>query len=380
MTMRDNFLASILIAGLLLLSVGCGEGSGFPGDEDSDGVKSLLHIAYEPAPYEYTLPPGFPPLPVPSDNPLTEDGVQLGRFLFYDPILSGDSTMACASCHLPQAAFSDNSDFPIGIDGLPARRSSMSLVNVAYYDRGLFWDGRVATLEEQAVLPVEDPVELHNTWPNVERKLQNHPLYPDMFRKAFGISSTREITRDLAVRALAQFERIMLSSGTSKYDRFLRGAYIPTDDEIAGHDMFFDSDEFLPDAECGHCHTGFLMTTNEYRNNGLDSVGPTTQDLLNFEDPGRGAVTGRLLDNGLFRIPTLRNIELTAPYMHDGRFNSLEEVVEHYNSGGHTAINEDPLLYPLGLNDEQKAQIVAFLRMLTDDQLTSNADLTNPFE
>ena len=350
------------------------------GGTDTEAGESLVHIPYDPQPYEIALPPGFPSMPIPEDNPLTNDGVQLGRHLFYDPILSADSSMSCSSCHLPFAAFSDNTDFPIGIDGLPARRSSMSLVNVAYYTKGLFWDGRVATLEEQALLPVEDPVELHNTWPNVEMKLQRHDKYPELFRKAFGIASSDKITRDLAVKAIAQFERIMLSSGTSRYDRFLRGEYIPSDDEIAGHDMFFDSDDFLPDAECGHCHTGFLMTINEYRNNGLDSVGPTIEDLLNFEDRGRGAVTGRLLDNGLFRIPTLRNIELTAPYMHDGRFNTLEEVVEHYNSGGHNSINEDPLLYPLGLSEEQKMQIVAFLRMLTDDQSSQNPDLTNPFE
>lgn len=365
---------------ILVILVGCGDGAQLPGDGDSDGAVSLLHIPYDPQPYQLVVPAGFPAFPQPQDNPLTTAGVQLGRFLFYDPILSGDSTMSCSSCHLPTAAFSDNTDFPRGIDGIAARRSSMSLVNVAYYNKGLFWDGRVSTLEQQALLPVEDPVELHNTWPNVEMKLQRHERYPEMFRKAFGISATDEITRDLTVRAIAQFERIILSSGESKYDRFLRGAYFPTDDEIAGHDMFFDSDDFLPDAECGHCHTGFLMTTNEYRNNGLDSVGPLMEDLLNYDDKGLGAVTGRLLDNGLFRIPTLRNIELTAPYMHDGRFATLEEVVEHYNSGGHNTINEDPLLYPLGLTDTQKSQLVAFLRMLTDDQLADNPDLLSPFE
>lgn len=355
----------------------CGEDNGIIVD-DLPG-EDLTDVSYDPQPYELDLPPGFPPLPVPADNPLTADGVQLGRFLFYDPILSADSSMSCSSCHLPSASFSDNTALPRGIDGIPTRRSSMSLLNVAYYNRGLFWDGRIATLEEQALLPVEDPVELHDTWPNVEGKLRRHEEYPAMFRKAFGISNSTEITKELAAKAIAQFERIILSSGESKYDRFLRGAYIPTDDEIAGHDMFFDSDEFLPDAECGHCHTGFLMTTNEYRNNGVDSVGPTTEDLNNFEDKGRGEVTDKLLDNGLFRIPTLRNIALTAPYMHDGRFQTLEEVVDHYDSGGHNSINEDPLLYPLGLTAKQKEQIITFLHMLTDDQVAQNPDLSNPF-
>ena len=153
----------------------------------SDGFQDLTDIPYEPVDYELVVPCGFPTMEIPADNPLTVDGVQLGRFLFYDPILSADSTMSCASCHLPSGVFTDNLAVSTGIDGIAGTRSSMSLLNVGYFYNGLFWDGRASTLEEQALLPVEDPIEMHNTWPNVVAKLQVHENYPKMFRKAFGI-------------------------------------------------------------------------------------------------------------------------------------------------------------------------------------------------
>ena len=197
----------------------------------------------------------------------------------------------------------------------------MSLLNVGFYRTGLFWDGRINTLEEQALLPIEDPIELHDDWDGVVEEFRAHELYPELFRKAFGIDDRTEITKELAAKALAQFERIMISSGNSKFDRVLRGEAFFTIDELNGYDMFFDNVATLPDAECGHCHNVPLMTTNEYENNGLIEAAT----LNDFKDIGHGAVTGDPFDNGTFRVPTLRNISLTAPYMHDGRFATLED-------------------------------------------------------
>lgn len=335
----------------------------------------LSDIAYNPVAYFPPIPEGFPQLEQPADNKMTVEGLQLGRMLFFDPILSGDSTMSCASCHDPKSSFTDNLAFSTGIDGEQGKRSSMSLLNVGFFHSGLFWDGRVQNLEEQAVLPVEDPVELHGNWTEIEEKLRNHPDYPAKFRKAFGIEDREEITRELAAKAIAQFERNLVSSGNSKFDRYIRGEIFLTDDEQDGFDMFFDNVADLPDAECGHCHMQPLFTTNEYFNNGIEDVA----SLDDFPDIGFGAVTGKRSDNGKFRIPGLRNIAHTAPYMHDGRFETLEEVVDHYNSGGFPTDNRHPLLRPLGLTPKQKSQILDFLHTLTDTTFLNNPLLDNPF-
>lgn len=346
--------------------------------EDMIDPNDLTDIDYAPVPYNLEVPDVFPTLVMPDDNPLTVEGVQLGRRLFYDPILSGDNTKSCSSCHLREHGFADITAGSEGIDGIVGDRNSMSLLNLAFIDNGFFWDGRANNLEEQAFDPVVNPIELHDTWENVEERLRAHDDYPERFRKAFGIESKIEITSDLVTKALAQFERIMVSGGNSKYDQFLRpnSGVFPSDSELNGYDMFFDISPDLPDAECGHCHGGPLLTTSEYFNNGLDPA----PDLNDFPDKGRGDVTGVLFDNGKFRAPSLRNIALTAPYMHDGRFETLEEVVEHYNSGGHYADNLDPLITPLNLTEQQIQDIVNLLHTFTDTTYLQNEDLTNPFE
>ena len=339
--------------------------------------KDLTGIAYTPIPVDIEKLANFPIMDIPEDNPLTEDGITLGRHLFFDPVLSANQEMSCASCHLPSLAFTDNLPVSTGIDKIPGIRSSMALFNVGYYTKGLFWDGSVVTLEEQALLPVEDPIELHHSWGDVENDLQQHDTYPEQFRKAFGITNTSEITKDLAVKAIAQFERTLLS-GNSRYDRVVRGEEFFEDEEFNGWYMFFDIGNDLPDAECGHCHNRPLFTTNDYFNNGLDSVG----DLNAFKDLGLGAITQRTFDNGKFRAPTLRNIALTAPYMHDGRFQTLEEVVDHYNEGVHYADNVDPLLLKpegLGLNEQQKKDLITFLHTLTDTSFVNNPAYQSPF-
>ncbi len=339
-------------------------------------INDLSGIPYEPEPYIVNIPAIFPELEVPADNPMTKEGVQLGRRLFYDPILSADNSMSCSTCHEPDKNFTDGFSTSFGIDGIAGTRSSMSLENIGLFYNGLFWDGRAQTLEEQALEPITNPVELNNTWENVIEKLKEDDDYPQRFRKAFGIESRNEITKELAAKAIAQFERIIISNANSRYDQFNRGEIFPTDSEYNGFDMFFDISPDLPDAECAHCHGGPLFTTNEYINNGLDEA----PDLNDFPDLGRGAITEYLYDNGKFRAPSLRNIALTAPYMHDGRFETLEEVIDHYNSGGHYAENVDPLINNLGLNEEEKGDLLAFLLTLTDTTYLSNPDLSNPFE
>lgn len=335
---------------------------------------SLTDIKYSPTSYNLDLPAEFPPFELPDDNELTTEKVELGQHLFYDPILSADSTMSCSSCHLPEKGFTDGERISFGIDGIAGERSSMSLVNQAFYNTGLFWEGRVETLEEQALLPVEDPIELHNNWNGLMKKLRNHDLYPTLFRKAFGVDYTGEMTKEMAAKALAQFQRVIIS-GNSKFDRVIRDEDVFTDEELEGFEMFFDRNPDLVDAECAHCHNAPLLTTNEYRNNGLTEV----ENLSDFPDLGRGLVTGNPLDYGKFRVPSLRNISLTGPYMHDGRFETLEEVIEHYNSGGHFSPNRDPLLYPLGLTEEEKSNLKLFLLTLVDTSYLSNTYIQNPF-
>lgn len=338
-----------------------------------DGV-DLTDISYDPIPYEVVSPTGYPQLEEPAGNAMTVDGVALGRELFYDPILSVDSTMACASCHKQEKAFTDGLAISTGVDGIAGHRSSMSLVDVGFFYNGLFWDGRSANLEDQALLPVEDPIELHHRWPEVIEKFKVHADYPTMFRKAFGIESDAEITRDLASMALAQFERSLVSSGNTKYERVLDEKDVFESDELMGFEIYFDKDITLPDGQCLHCHGGPLLTDNEYRNNGLD----VAADYDDFPDLGRGEVDGEFINKGKFRTPSLRNIEHTAPYMHDGRFETLEEVMDHYTSGGHPSINKDPLIDSIFLNVEQKAAVIAFLKTLSDDDFLTNEAYSNP--
>lgn len=368
--MRVYPIISIILTVFIVL-VSCRRTTVNPVDQD------ILDIPYEPILMQPTLPPGYPGFEQPNDNLMTFDGVALGRSLFYDPILSIDSTVSCAGCHFQSLGFTDGLKVSLGVDQTPGLRSSMSLVDIAFHSDGLFWDGRSQTLEEQALHPVEDPLEMKDTWANVEGKLQNHPTYPGMFRKAFGIQSRDDMTRDLVTKALAQFERSLISSGNSRFDQFIRGEIGLEEDEIDGYLMFFDlRPGELPDAECGHCHSQPLFTTFEYFNNGLDPA----SDFMSFQDAGRGAVSGDITDNGKFKVPTLRNIAHSAPYMHDGRFNTLAEVVDHYNQGGNLSPNKHPLISPLGLNETHKASLIAFLHTLTDTTFLNNPAFSDPNE
>lgn len=371
----SEYRPHIILLVLLALILACCDDSPGPDPMMSDDV-DLTDIDYDPQAYDLVYPDHFPTMVIPTDNPMTQEGVELGRRLFFDPVLSLDSTQSCSLCHLQAGSFTDNLSVSTGVDGIAGHRSSMSLLNIGFATNGLFWDGRVETLEEQALLPVEDPIELHNMWPNVIQKLKSHTDYPQRFRKAFGINKSSEIDRELAVKAIAQFERSLVSSGNSKYDKVISGVSVFTDEELRGFDIFFDIElDTARHAECGHCHNAPLFTTNEYRNNGLDAV----QTLEDFADKGLGETTGRIFDNGLFRIPTLRNIEFTAPYMHDGRFETLDEVIDHYITGGFHADNLGAVMRPLNLTDEDKQNLIAFIKTLADPDFMSNPIYSNPF-
>lgn len=357
-------LKNILCISLLLLLISC----------KKDKMGDLVDTPYSPTTATFNIPPNFPILEQPEDNIMTKEGIDLGRHLFYDTRLSANDSQSCASCHFTSGSFTDNKAVSTGVDGIAGTRSSMSLMNSAFYTNGLFWDGSVSTLEEQALLPVEDPIELHHSWIEVVQVLKDDNNYPSMFRQAFGIEDKSDITKELAVKALAQFERSLLSSGTSKYDIFINsepGSFFLSDQEQLGLDLFFDIE--MPDAECGHCHSPPLFTSNDYENNGLQIENEDGYDV------GRYLTTGIGIDSGRMRIPTLRNIEFTAPYMHDGRFQTLEEVMDHYNSGGHPSRSKSTLIRPLGLDEEQKAAIIAFMKTLSEPDFLSNPDFQDPF-
>jgi cytochrome c peroxidase len=338
----------------------------------------LTKIAYDSKAYILEYPQNFPKMIIPEDNPLTQDGVNLGRHLFYDPILSGDSTMSCATCHRQELAFTDGGATSKGIEGIDGTRSSMSLVNIGFSKNGLFWDGRSKTLEAQAALPVEDAIELNANWTEIEKKLRLHKIYPTLFRKAFGISNKTEITKELATKAIAQFERTIVSSD-SKYDKFLRGEVILSDEEYQGYLLYFDiQGDGIPDAQCNHCHPLDLAGGDGFFNNGLQNA-PT---LADFNDLGRGRFTASISDNGKFKAATLRNIMQTGPYMHDGSLKMIDDVLNHYKSGGKPSPNRDPLVINNDINKLTEYDlfcIKTFLSTLTDSTVLKNPNFSSPF-
>ena len=362
-TMRVLKFFSVLIT-LVILLQGC---------KKDDCPQDCDLSLYNPTPYTINRPQGFPEMIIPADNPMTVEGIALGRKLFYEKRLSGDNTMSCATCHV-QAPFSftDNATrFSTGIDGFEGNRNAMAIINLGWA-RNFFWDGRAATLELQALGPVPNPIEMHQKWDDAVEKLEADTAYPELFLKAFGIC---EIDSMHVAMAIAQFERTMIS-GNSKFDKFLRQEVALSPSEQNGFSLFNrDKTDFLSGADCFHCHgaQGGMFTDNDFHNNGLDSV---------FTDLGREFATGDINDRGKFRSPTLRNIELTAPYMHDGRFATLEEVIEHYNMGGHASPTLDPLMKNVGvgleLTQDEKIDLVNFLKTLTDLDYLNNPEFSEP--
>lgn len=321
---------------------------------------------HEPTRYHLKVPPGFPDYFSDDENQLTIEGIALGRKLFYDPILSRKDNISCSSCHLQSAAFTDPARFSKGTHGQRTPIQSMPITNVAWSPQ-LFWDGRSRNLVEQALGPVPNPIEMDLTWKEAAQKLQDDPFYPALFEQAFG---TSEIDSMLVVKAITQFEMTIVSSN-SKFDKVLRGEAEFNELEAFGSELVFNTEE----ADCFHCHGSILATDNLFHNNGLD-------DDANL-NPGRFNATGLEEDFGKFKTPSLRNLAFTAPYMHDGRFNTLREVIDFYSEGVKVNRNIDNLMKQshLGgvqLTDYQKEALEAFLLTMTDSSVVENPDFSDP--
>ncbi|NNJ56181.1 MAG: c-type cytochrome [Bacteroidia bacterium] len=340
-------------------------------DEATDQPQGIVHDTTP-----YMLNYGNLPAPnIATDNQLTIQGVKLGRMLFYEKMLSGDGEMACASCHLQEFAFTDTARFSTGIQGLKGGRQAMTVFNMAWHENEFFWDGRAHLLRDQSLLPIQDELEMDETLDNVVAKLKESQTYKDQFIRAFG---TDEITSEKMSLAMEQFMNSIMSIN-SKYDDFLQDSTVFNASEKRGFKLFTtDYNPFFPNesgADCQHCHSGLNFENDKYMNNGLDA---------SFDDNGREKATNNAADIGKFKVTSLRNIALTAPYMHDGRFNTLEEVVDHYNAQIKASATLDPALEQtrekgLFLDAQDKADLIAFLNTLTDKDLTTNTEYSSPF-
>lgn len=334
-------------------------------------------VSYDTTPYNIYFGTTLSPPSIPLDNPLTLAKVKLGRMLFYDKNLSGDGSLACAGCHKQENGFADTNQFSTGIQGFSGARQAMAIVNMAWNTNQFFWDGRANLLRNQSIMPIQDPLEMHETLPNVITKLKAEVNYKIQFIRAFG---NPEITVEKISLALEAFMHTLVS-GNSKYDKYLAGTANLSESELRGKTLFFaEYNPAFPNlsgADCAHCHAGSNFENDQYMNNGLDFE-------ANITDVGRMKATMFTADKGKFKVPTLRNIAVTFPYMHDGRFNNLEEVVNHYNSnirasnsldGGLQATQSTGLM----LTPQDKIDLVNFLKTLTDHEFLSNPAHKNPF-
>ncbi len=308
---------------------------------------ALVLFAADPA---LEVPLGLLPIRFPADNPYSPEKRELGRLLYYDKRLSADGTVSCASCHGPEHAFTDGKPVSDGIKGQKGGRSAPTVFNRAY-SLAQFWDGRAKSLEEQAGGPIQNPIEMGNTHAAVVKTLQGIPGYRARFKQAFG---KEDFGIDEVTKAIATYERTVLS-GNSPYDRYKAGnKKAMSAGAIRGMDVYFNK------AKCDQCHEGINLTTNAYHNLGVGMDKPNP-------DEGRFVVTKNPADWGAFKTPTLREIARTAPYMHDGSLKTLEEVVDFYDKGGIANKNLDERMKPLKLTDQEKKDLVEFMKALSGE-------------
>ncbi len=360
-----------------------------PADQDPANPAEFLWKRADPAliqdePLEVKAPRGLPPLSagsvVPVSNPLTKGGYELGRLLFFDPRVSLDGTVSCATCHNPDKGWSDGGRVSTGIHGQRGNRNAPTAFN-AVYGKSMFWDGRSPSLEGQAQGPMVNPVEMgEQTHEEVVTRIREIPAYQEMSRKVYGV----EITLDSMSKAIATFERVAALSGNSKYDRYVTGDLDALNEsEKRGMVLFglrlspqdeFETDVELQKAKCTLCHVGANFTDEKYHNLGIgwDEAKKKHLDVGRWAPEPIGQKTD--LSLGAFKTPTCRNVALSGPYMHDGSLKTLEEVMDHYNKGGNPNPSLDKDMHPLKLTDRESADVVAFMKALTGEH-KSTAEL-----
>ncbi len=307
-------------------------------------------------------PPGFPPITFPQDNPYSKAKFELGRRLFYDKILVRDSSFkSCSHCLKQPNNFQDIVPNSLGHLNIPEPRNTMSLTNVAYFDK-IFWDGRGNRIEQPAYRSLFLPYIFGTDTNELQRRLENHHLYPRLFKEAFGENARPSAW--LVSQAISTFVRCLVS-GNSAYDRYIRGdTNALTESQKRGMRLFFSER-----TRCSVCHSGFLFTDLQFHNTGTSMF---------YADWGRYYVTKDYKDRYKFITPSLRNVEVSAPYLHDGTYKTLEEVIENYNRGGYPFLNKDTLLKPLILSKQEKEDLINFLKALTDWEFLTNPDFAEP--
>ena len=335
---------------------------------------------------DFSAPFVFGRFTVPADNPLTRESVELGRRLFYDPRLSANGKVSCSTCHIQRLAFTDGRATSVGVSGTPLKFNSLTLANLLWGPQRFFWDGRATNLEDQALTPLQHPDEMAQDLGRLVKQLAADATYNKLFEKAYG-----EVSAAAIARALASFERTLISTN-SRYDQFLRGEIKLEPQEELGRKLFMahpDVKVSKRGANCIDCHSQFLTGGSSARYDGFSNNGLDDEEHL---QPGLQAVTGKPAHRGMFKVPSLRNIALTGPYMHDGRFKTLEEVLDHYDSGIKNSSTLSPLIVEadnrdaakigrisLHLTAEEKAAIIAFLHTLTDRDFVTAERFSDPF-
>lgn len=304
------------------------------------------------------IPIGFPEMQIPSDNQFTGERWLLGKKLFYDPVLSIDGTISCGTCHKPSLGFADSTKFSDGVFRRAGTRNSPSLANVGFQPYFLR-EGSIPSLEMQVLVPIQEENEFNHNIVDIAANLDTIPLYVSMSLSAYA----RRPDAFVITRALATFQRSLIS-GNSSFDKYhyQNKNRALTASQKRGLDLFFSSR-----TNCSSCHGGFNFTNYGFENNGLDTL---------YSDLGRMRFTGLEADRALFKVPSLRNVGLTSPYMHNGKFKNLEEVINHYNKGGEAHINKSDLLHPLKLKEQEKKDLIEFLKSLTDYEFIENENFS----
>jgi cytochrome c peroxidase len=338
-----------------------------------------LNPVYKPTPYTISVPPGFPTnLNIPADNPMTVEGIELGRYLFYDGHLAGRTEegkyMSCSSCHIQANSFIIGlpRPFPFGLDGTPTHHAMLPLINLVWNPGTYGWNGSITSIEQDVLGVITEPNEFNSSFVAVEKTISEIPGYREMFNTAFG---SEEVNVDRISKAIAQFVRTLISAD-SKFDKYLRGEIQLSASELNGFVLFTTEEG----ADCFHCHGSAgnpLFTTHLFYNNGKDTI---------FDDPfDRYSVTGDPMNRGAYKATTLRNIEFTAPYMHDGRFNTLDEVINFYSQQLVWSPYIDPLMHHISnggtqLTPTEKDQLKSFLLTLSDTSFLHNPQSGPPEE